>query len=107
MESEINFKIRLDDQRLPESIFWNATESGIDGVKECKATMMSLWDPKDNTTLRIDLWTKDMLVDDMKQFFYENFLSMADTYFRATNDESSAKDIRQFAEDFRKKALGK
>ena len=49
--------------------------------------MMSIWDPKENTSLRIDLWTKEMLVDDMKRFFYENFMTMADTYQRATNDE--------------------
>jgi gliding motility-associated protein GldC len=106
-ESEIKFKIHLDEQRLPEKIMWDASDSGIEGEKECKATMMSLWDPGDNTTLRIDLWTKDMLIDDMKQFFYENFLSMADTYVRATNDDAGSKEIRQFAESFGKKVLGK
>ena len=55
-------KFRLD---------WNGSSDS--GRKPAKATMVSIWDPKDNTTLRIDLWTKDMLVDDMKRFFYAEF----------------------------------
>jgi gliding motility-associated protein GldC len=102
--SEIKFKVKLDNEKIPETIFWSASDSGMDGEKECRATMMSIWDPKENTTLRIDLWTKDMLVDDMKRFFYENFSSMADTYQRATNDDEGTKEIRRFAEAFGKKA---
>ena len=104
MVSEIKFKVGLDAERVPESISWSATDSGVEGEKICSATMMCIWDPKENTTLRIDLWTKDMLVDDMKRFFYENFLSLADTYLRATNDEESTEEIRKFADWFGKKA---
>ena len=103
MKSEIKFIVTLDEEKIPESIDWFASDSGIEGVKPCHATMMSIWDPKENTTLRIDLWTKDMMVDDMKRFFYENFMTMADTYMRATNDKESAEDIRSFAEKFGKK----
>ena len=103
MESKIIFSVKLDGERVPDAISWSATESGVDGVKPCSATMMCIWDPKEHTTLRIDLWTKDMLVDDMKRFFYENFLSLADTYKRATNDEEAAREIAAFAEKFGKK----
>lgn len=103
MDSEIKFKITLDEDRIPEKINWSASDSGVEGVKPCHATMMSIWDPNENTTLRIDLWTKDMLVDDMKRFFYENFMTMADTYQRATNDADSSKEIKKFAEAFGKR----
>lgn len=103
MKSEIKFTVTLDEQKVPETIDWSASDSGMGGSKPCYATMMSIWDPKENTTLRIDLWTKDMLVDDMKRFFYENFMTMADTYMRATNDKDSADEIRIFAEKFGKK----
>jgi gliding motility-associated protein GldC len=103
MKSEIKFNITLDDARVPEKIDWTATDSGIEGVKPCHATMMSIWDPKDHTTLRIDLWTKDMMVEDMKRFFFENFMSMADTYMRATNDQANSTEIKKFAEWFGKK----
>jgi gliding motility-associated protein GldC len=104
MNSEIKFSIKLDEEKIPESIGWSATDSGIQGVKPCSATMMCIWDPVDHTTLRIDLWTKEMLVDDMKRFFYENFLSMADTYMRATNDQGLSAEIKKFAEVFGNKA---
>lgn len=104
MDSKITFNVKLDGDRVPEAISWSASDSGIEGVKPCNATMMCIWDPKDHTTLRIDLWTKDMLIDDMKRFFFESFLSMADTYVRATNDEDLSKEIRSFADQFGRKA---
>ena len=103
MESQINFNISLDETRIPETITWSASDSGIEGVKPAAAIMLSIWDPKDHTSLRIDLWTKDMMVDDMKRFFFENFMTMADTYMRATNDAESTKEIKKFAEAFGKR----
>ena len=102
--SEIKFTIGLDNNQVPETINWEATESGIDGVKPCKSIMVSVWDAKEDATMRIDLWTKEMLVDDMKRFFYENLMSMADTYQRATNDTENAEELRKFSEHFAKKA---
>jgi gliding motility-associated protein GldC len=34
-----------------------------------KAIMLSIWDSKVKESMRIDLWTKDMPVDEMKIFF--------------------------------------
>jgi gliding motility-associated protein GldC len=101
--SEIKFTIGLDNNNVPEKINWEATDSGIEGNKECKSIMVSVWDAADNTTMRIDLWTKEMLIDDMKRFFYENMMSMADTYQRATNDAENADEMRKFADSFAKK----
>jgi gliding motility-associated protein GldC len=103
MESKITFHVKLDGDRIPEKISWSASDSGLEGTRPCHASMICIWDPKDHTTLRIDLWTKDMLVDDMKRFFYENFMSLADTYMRSTNDEEGAAEIGKFAEAFGKK----
>ena len=103
MESTIKLTVKLDDEKIPEYLGWEAADSGMDGEKPAEAFMMSVWDPKEHTTLRIDLWTKRMLVDDMKRFFFENFATMADTYMRATNDEAGSKMIRDFSEEFRKK----
>ena len=47
--------------------------------------------------------TKDMMVDDMKRFFFENFMTMADTYMRATNDQENSNEIKKFAEAFGRK----
>lgn len=98
--SEIKITVAVDDDHIPEAISWEATDSGMNGSRPCGATLFSLWDPNDHTTLRIDLWTKEMPIDDMKRFFYENMASMADTYMRATNDEDGARVIRRSAEEF-------
>jgi gliding motility-associated protein GldC len=102
--SEIKFTVTLDDEKIPQSIQWEAGDSGVEGKKDCKAVMLTVWDAKDNTTLRIDLWTKEMLVDDMKKFFYENLVTMADTYQRATNDHHLAKSMKKFADEFAKES---
>src|SRR6185369_9900030 len=95
--SEIKFTVTLDDDNIPHSIQWQAQDSGVEGKKDCKAIMLTVWDPEINTTLRIDLWTKEMLLDDMKRYFYENLVTMADTYHRATTDNHVSKQMKKFA----------
>lgn len=97
-KSKVELNIELDEHFLPEHISWNADDAGEGG--ETKAFMLSLWDPKENNTLRIDLWTKDMLVDDMKKFFHQTILTMSDTLERATNEKEISEDMRDFAKYF-------
>ena len=100
-QSEINFKVTLDDNNLPEKIDWSASEGGEQSSS--KAVMIALWDAKENNTLRIDLWTKDMMVDEMKQFYHQCLLSRADTFDRATGEAETAKEMRGFAQHFGEK----
>ena len=46
--------------------------------EEAKAVMLSVWDQKKQESLRIDLWTKDMPVDEMKLFFHQTLVTMSD-----------------------------
>lgn len=101
-KSDIKFTVTLDKDNHPDTIQWEAKDSGVVGLKPCKSVMISLWDSADNGTLRIELWTKQMMVEEMQRFFYETFLSMADTYQRATNDKEVAVNIRDFATHFGK-----
>ena len=39
--------------------------------QETKVALLSVWDSDSKERLRIDLWTKDMPVEDMKMFFYQ------------------------------------
>jgi len=87
-ESEIKFLINLDENNVPESINWEAEENGEVNRKSSKAIMTSIWDSEDKTTMRIDLWTKDMQLDEMKIFFHQSLLSMADTFERATGEKA-------------------
>jgi gliding motility-associated protein GldC len=83
--SEISLLVELDENRVPEKINWTAPDSGVDH-SETKATMLSVWDEKAQETLRIDLWTKEMPVDQMKKYVHQNLLALADTLEKAAND---------------------
>ena len=93
--SEITFKVAMDENQIPEAIEWRASDDGEKGA--CDAAFLTIWDKNDKNTLRIDLWTKDMMVDDMQIFFHQMLLSMSDTYKRATGDEKLSAEMRQFA----------
>lgn len=100
-KAQINFTVTLDENNLPESIEWQASDSGEGG--KCKAIMLAMWDEKEQSTMRIDLWTKHMLVDEMKQFFHQNLVTMSDTFQRATGEEKIVGDMRDFCEHFAEK----
>ena len=102
-KSSIVINVELDAGRVPQKIEWNATESTIDKSQEAKAFLLSLWDGAEKTALRIDLWTGKMMVDEMADFYYQTFMTMADTYLRATRQQELVDDMKKFAKDFYKK----
>ena len=101
--SEIQFTVNLDEKKLPVSINWSATDAGLADKKSCKAMMISVFDEHEQGTMRIDLWTKEMLIDEMKRFFFESFMGMADTYERATGEKEMSEEIKKFSEWFGEK----
>jgi gliding motility-associated protein GldC len=102
-KSEIKIHIELDENKMPEKLEWEATDAGFNGRKTAKTLMLSLWDKEEKVTLGIDLWTKEMMVEDMNLHFHQMFLKMADTYERATQNAEAANMIRNFSSDFAKK----
>ena len=100
--SEIKIVVELDENRVPEKLTWSAQDGGVQ-QEEAKAMMLSIWDGKLQETLRIDLWTKDMPVDEMKLFFYQTLAAMADTFQRATQDEKMANTMKDFCDYFAEK----
>lgn len=100
--SEITFKVTLDENQIPEKIDWMATDAGMDKQLDSKAIMISVYDTESEETLRMDLWTKEMRVDEMKRFFHQTIISMADTLQRATNETEMAANMREFGQHFAK-----
>jgi len=100
--SEIKFLVELDENRVPEKLSWTAQDGGVD-AEEAKALMLSIWDSNAQETLRIDLWTKDMPVDEMKKFFHQTLVAMADTFQRATDDEKMTDTMKDFCDYFAEK----
>ncbi len=102
-KSTITIDVQLDNQKVPQQITWQATGSGNEAAQRAKAMMISLWDGADKAALRIDLWTKDMMVDEMADFFYQTMMTMADTFNRATKQTELVAEMKTFAQDFYKK----
>lgn len=98
-KTQITIDVELDENHIPEVMTWNAQDGGVE-KEETKAVMISVWDEKAAEALRIDLWTKDMPVDQMKMFMHQIFVSMGNTYQRATGEEDVAAWIEQMAEEF-------
>ncbi len=102
IQSKIELNVELDENRVPEKLLWTAEDGGISNA-EAKAMMLSVWDDKAKETLRIDLWTKDMPVDDMKIFFHQTLVAMANTFNRATQDEKMTATMKDFCDYFAEK----
>ncbi|WP_299110979.1 gliding motility protein GldC [uncultured Winogradskyella sp.] len=100
--SKIELNVELDENRVPEKLNWSAQDGGVNN-EEAKAIMLSVWDSKAQETLKIDLWTKDMPVDEMKLFFHQTLVTMSDTFLRATQDEKMTATMKDFCDYFAEK----
>lgn len=101
--ADIRLSVQMDDDGI-EAIKWEADEGPAAGEQSASAMLLALWDEERRNALRIDLWTKEMSVDDMNDFFFQTLLTLGDTYRNATNDASLASEIKLFARDFAEKA---
>lgn len=102
-KSTITIDVTTDENRVPSEINWNATDTGAENYQKAKAMMVSFWDGAEKAALRIDLWTKDMMIDEMADFFYQSLMTMADTYGRATKYQEDAEEMKDFAKQFYQK----
>jgi gliding motility-associated protein GldC len=100
--SEITLRVGLDDNRIPEKLTWSAQDGGIDN-EDAKAMLLSVWDSKNQESLKIDLWTKDMPVDEMKTFFHQTLVSLSETFMKATQDEKMTATMKDFCDYFAEK----
>ena len=100
IESSIKIDVLLDPDKIPQQISWRATDTTSDTAQKAKAMCLAFWDAADKSALRIDLWTKDMMVDEMADFYYQIFTTMADTFERATKQSGLTADIKKFAKEF-------
>jgi gliding motility-associated protein GldC len=97
--SELNFKISLDENNLPNTITWSASDAGLNN-EQASAIIVSVFDAVQKDTLRLDLWVKDFPVDDMKKFIHQTIVSLAETFERATGDAEMTLDMKDFARYF-------
>lgn len=99
--SNIHLQVKLDENNVPTKIHWSAG----DGPKgptdaEAKAFLLSIFDKTNKDTLKIDLWTKEMQVNEMDRFFFQTLRALADTYYKATQNKELAVDMQRFVQYF-------
>ncbi len=97
--SEIVIRVGLDENNLPVKMKWSAEDGGMENAP-AKAFLLSLWDGNQNNTMKIDLWTKDMSVEEMKQFFHQTLLTLSDSFERATGEHNICEDLRDYCYHF-------
>jgi gliding motility-associated protein GldC len=100
--SEINFKVELDSSNVPEKIYWDSTEKPEPGMTETKSISISLWDHVQKNTLRIDLWSKEMPVEEMRRFYIDCLGGLSQSILSSTGDEFMAGEINLLCEKLAK-----
>jgi gliding motility-associated protein GldC len=100
-QSAINIQIELDNNKVAEKIQWEATDAGEQ--REAKAMILGFWDKHEKNTMRIDLWTKEMTVDEMKFFVHQTLLTLSDSFERSTGDTRMAATMKDFCEYYAEK----
>ena len=99
-KSEIKFEVELDENNIPERIMWDADEKDTPGSSETKSISLSLWDHQNQNTMRIDLWSKDMPVEDMKKFYIDCLGGLAQSVLSATGDEYMSSEMNSLCQKF-------
>lgn len=97
-KSEIKFSIELDDKNLPKSILWDASDKEEGGMESSKSISLNVWDNLNQSTLRIDLWTEDMSVVEMKRFYIDIIGGMAQTILNSTGDEYMSEEMKEMCD---------
>jgi len=106
--SEIKINIALDEQNIPDTITWQASDAGNE-KQETKAFLLGVWDDKERNMMNINLWNKHMEVPEMKLFAIQLIGGIHDLLLRATGDEQMAevlatanhKLVDMFMEEFK------
>lgn len=96
--SEIKFQIQLDENNLPKNILWDASDKEADGLESTKSISLNVWDSLNHSTLRIDLWTEEMSVAEMKRFYIDIMGGMAQTILNSTGDEYMSEEIKDLCD---------
>ena len=97
--SQIRIEVETNENNVPESINWSAEDGGVENAA-AKAMILAIWDEAEQNTMRIDLWNKEMTVDEMKKFFHQTLLTMADSFERATGETNISEDLRDYCYHF-------
>ena len=102
--STITLTVGLDENKIAETLHFSAEDGDIT-EQETPSFFLSVWDAENKQALSVDLWTKQMSLNDMKFFFYQMFATMSEKYLQATDDEEMYTTMQDFCKQFAKKLI--
>ena len=97
--SDIHIKVQLDAQNVPEDIQWIAKDGGVDSYSQAKGILISFFEKESMDTLKLDLWTKEMQVQEMDRFMFQTLKALSETYLKATNNTKLASDSNNYSQN--------
>ena len=95
----IRIIVTLEENPVPDHLSWAAPDGGID-QQETHAMFLSTWDKETQESARIDLWTKEMPVDQMRVFVHQTLVGIRNSYMKATQDVEMGEAFQQFCDYF-------
>lgn len=101
-KSTIEIEVGMNANHLPIDMRWSSTDGQVQ-KEQTRALFLALWNPNEKNTMKIDLWTKEMSIEEMKQFFHQTLLTMADTFEKATGESLISEDLRDYCYHFAEK----
>ena len=96
---EIKIKVGLNENNLPVDLKWSASANSSQGVKDCKAFNLGIWDPVINNSLSINLWTNSMTVDEMNMHYVHNLINLTKSYVDATKNPLAQNMMKTFCQN--------
>lgn len=97
-DSEIKFTVSLGEESYIENIKWESSDKPADSPDNTDAIAVSIWDPTQKNTLRIDLWTKQMNAFDMKRFTVDSIGGLAEALRSSTGDNLMADKMQELCQ---------
>lgn len=98
-DSKLTFDLELDENNVPKKITMNSSDKQADNV-HLKSLMIAGWDETTKETLRVDLWTKDMMVNEMFIMYHQTLMSMANTLEKSTGHDKLAGALKDYCRFF-------
>ena len=98
-KEQLTIDVSMDDNLIPESIEWKSSQENKPS-QTASAALIYFWDPKKNETFNLDLWTKEMSVEEMNKMMFQTLMTLANTYERATSEDQMANAMRDFGQFF-------
>ena len=98
-KTQITLTVTLDKNNTPEAMEWSAPDGGVK-AQSMEAFFLSTWDKGAQESARIDLWSKEMPVDQMQVFVHQTLIGINASYLKATDDTQMGEAMQQFCDFF-------